>query len=437
MAGSSNPAQPIVVTGLGVTCAAGDCPVTLWNNVAAGMSPAIRFADPAVPESPAIPACVVAGEAAESVKLRRSHKFDRCVRLALEASGQAFADAGLAAQTPEAARLGIIAGTSRGPMQKWTEMLNWLRSSARPLPPTLAANSTLACLSGALAMAFEAGGPCLTVSATCASGAHAIALAAQQLTLGTAEIMLAGGADAPLQDALIRQLLSTGILGSHADPRRACRPFDVTRDGTLLGEGAAFLVLETLSSARRRGARIYAELAGWGFGSDPVHCTAPREDGEGLFYVMTQALAWAGLSAEQIDYVNTHGTGTPLNDRLEVVSLRRLLGERLGEVPCSSTKPITGHCLGASPALEAVISVLALQHQCVPPTATCTELDPACPIDAVQNAARPAGLRVVMSNSLGFWGKNAALIFTGPPSIPSSGVGYYEHPNSPKFCSQP
>ncbi len=415
MAGSTGNAQPIVITGMGVTCAAGDCPAALWEAVVRGQSPAVRFADPGVPESPLIAACVVPGPALDAVKLRRSHKMDRCVRLALEAADQALADAGLSARRSDDAPLGIVVGTSRGPMQKWTEMLDWLRSSSRPLPPTLAANSTLACLSGALAMAFEATGPCLTVSATCASGADAIAVAAQQITLGTADVMLAGGADAPLQDALIRQLLSTGILGSHADPRRACRPFDVTRNGTLLGEGAAFLVLESLASARRRGARIYGQLAGWAFGSDPRYCAAPSEDGEGLLRVVTQALACAGLTAGQIDYVNAHGTGTPLNDRVEVESLRRLLGGRLAEVPCSSTKPITGHCLGASPALEAVISVLALHHQCVPPTANTVELDPACPIDAVTGAARPASLRLVLSNSLGFWGKNAALLFTRPP----------------------
>jgi 3-oxoacyl-(acyl-carrier-protein) synthase len=341
--------------------------------------------------------------------------MDRCVRLALEAADQALADADLLSQSSEATSLGIVVGSSRGPMQKWTEMLDWLRASSRPLPPTLAANSTLACLSGSLALAYKARGPCLTVSATCASGAYAIAVAAQQILLGTAEVMLTGGVDAPLQDAIIRQLLSTGILGSHADPRRACRPFDVSRDGTLLGEGAGFLVLESLAAARRRGARIYAQLAGWAIGSDPWYCSAPREDGEGLLQVMNQALALAGLTGDQIDYINAHGTGTRLNDRVEVVSLCRLLGERIKEVPCSSTKPITGHCLGASPALEAVISVLALQHQSVPPTANCAELDPDCPIDAVPASARPTPLRVVMSNSLGFWGKNASLLFTCPP----------------------
>jgi 3-oxoacyl-[acyl-carrier-protein] synthase II len=411
---AANDASAVLVTGMGVASAAGSCPAALWDNVALGRSPAVTYADARVPDSPPIPACVVPGPGADSVPLRRSHKMDRCVQLALEAAGQAVADADLPSRGPAAAALGIVAGTSRGPMGKWTEMLDMTRTSRRPLPPTLAANSTLACVSGALAMAFEAAGPCLTISATCASGAYAIILGAQQILLGAAEVVLVGGTDAPLQDAIIRQVLSTGILGSHADPRRACRPFDVSRDGTLLGEGAAFLILESRASARRRGARVHAELAGWALGSDPSHCTSPREDGEGLLQTMQRALARARLGAEDIDYINAHGTGTPVNDRVEVVSMARLLGGRLGAVPCSSTKPITGHCLGASAALEAVISILALQHQCVPPTTNCDDLDPALNIDAVQAAARPASLRVVMSNSLGFWGKNASLIFTRP-----------------------
>lgn len=404
----------IVVTGMGVCSAAGNCPECLWDSVSAGRSPAIQFTDASVAESPSIPACVVERVNGETAKLRRSHKLDRSVLLALDAAGKAIADAQLQNQPVDRASFGIVAGTSRGPIQKWTQALQLLQDGSRPLPPTLAANSTLACLSGALAMAAEANGPCLTVSATCASGAHAIALAAQQIALGTADVMLAGATDAPLLDGVVRQLLSIGILGSHPDPRQACRPFDASRNGTLLGEGAAFLVLESLASARRRGVRIHAHLAGWALGSDHVSCTAPREDGEGLYQVMTRALRLARIDADQVDYINAHGTATRLNDRLEVVSLRRLLGDRLRSVPCSSTKPITGHCLGASPALEAVISILALQSQAGPPTATCNELDADCPIDVVAGSARSQPLRFVMSNSLGFWGNNASLIFARP-----------------------
>ena len=233
-------------------------------------------------------------------------------------------------------------------MRKWNESLELARSGRRQWPPSLAAHSTLDSLSGALSMTLGASGPCLTVSCTCASAAHAIALAAQQIMLGEAEVMIAGGADAPLHDAVIRQILATGILGSHADPRRACRPFDASRNGTLIGDGAAFLVLESLESARRRGVPVRARLVGWAMGADATHRTSPREDGEGLVRVMRRALRLARLGPEEIDYVNAHGTGTLLNDRIEALAMRTLLGDRLHRVACSSTKPVTGHCLGAS-----------------------------------------------------------------------------------------
>ena len=222
---------------------------------------------------------------------------------------------------------------------------------------------------------------------------------------------MAGGADAPLLDAMIRQILSTGILGSHSDPRRACRPFDATRNGTIIGEGAAFLVLESLDSARRRGVPVLARLMGWAMGADSSHRTSPRDDGEGLVRVMRNALGVAGLGAGEIDYVNAHGTGTPLNDKIESLAMRRLLGDRWHQVACSSTKPVTGHCLGASSALEAVITVLGLREQLAPPTANCLEPDPECSLDLVTDRARPMNMQVAMSNSLGFWGKNASLIF--------------------------
>jgi len=401
----------IVVTGMGVAAAAGHSPEVLWRAVVRGASPAVSYTDPTVPGSPTIPACVVPGPDEEARKRRSSRKLDRCVQLAHEAAVQAHTDAGLHTHTSDPSALGIMAGTSRGPIQKWTESLDLARSGRRELPPTLTANTTLDCVSGALSMALGAGGPCLTVSATCASAAHAIALAAQQIILGAAEIMVAGGADAPLQDAVIRQLLSTGILGSHADPRQACRPFDATRNGTLISEGAAFLVLESLESARRRGVPIRARLLGWAMGADARHRTSPRDDGEGLVQVMRRALCVAGLGAEEIDYVNAHGTGTPLNDRIEALAMRRLLGDRLRHVAFSSTKPVTGHCLGASAALEAVITVLCLQEQLAPPTANCREPDPECPLGLVTGRARPMEMQVAMSNSLGFWGKNASLIF--------------------------
>jgi 3-oxoacyl-[acyl-carrier-protein] synthase II len=405
--------EPIVVTGMGVLCAAGDSPAALWETVAAGTSPAAWFRDSTAAGSPPIPACQVSGPIAIDALVRHAGRMDRTVQLALAAANRAILDAGLDRDRPDPTRLGVIAGTSRGPMQKWSELIGLVRDApSRRLPPSLGANTTLACLSGALSVAFEAGGPCLTVSSACASSAHAVVVAAQQIQLGMADVMLVGGADAPLYDHMIRQIVSLGLLGSHEDPRRACRPFDVTRDGTLLGEGSGFLVLESLASAVRRRVEPHAILAGWALGSDHAHCASPTENGEGLVHVMTRSMDLAGLKPEDIDAINLHGTGTKLNDRLEAIAMRRVFGERLDEIPSSSTKPITGHCLGGSAALEAVISILALHHQAVPGTANCAELDPECAINLVRGTAVPTPLRTVMSNSLGFWGNNASLLFT-------------------------
>jgi 3-oxoacyl-(acyl-carrier-protein) synthase len=408
-----NTRTAIAVTGLGVS-AGGDNPETLWENAAAGRSPAVWFGDTRVRARPTVPACLVKQITDTGLTMRRSHKMDRCVQLALAAAGQALADAHLATPLANARRVGIVTGTSRGPAGKIAEMVaagSQQEAARGDFAPTLTANTSFGGLSGALAMATGARGPSFTTSATCASGAFAIAQAAQQIVLGTADIMLAGGTEAPFVHPFVPQLMSTGILGTNADPRLACRPFHVERNGTVLGEGAAFLVLESLASARRRGVPVHALLAGWGFAAEPCDPTCCPRDGEGLVQVMSQALAMAELDVGEIDYINAHGTATRLNDPLEVLALQRLWGERLAHVPISSTKPITGHCLGAVAALEAVIAVHALKRQSVPPTANCTQRDPQCPIDAVPGVARDARLQVVMSNSLGFWGYHASLIF--------------------------
>ncbi|MFM7102092.1 MAG: beta-ketoacyl-[acyl-carrier-protein] synthase family protein, partial [Verrucomicrobiota bacterium] len=263
---------------------------------------------------------------------------------------------------------------------------------------------------------FGLRGPSATVSASCASAALAIGMAAEQIVLGKAELMLAGGAEAPLVPAVLAPLEAAGILGSQEDPARACRPFDRTRNGLCPGEGAAFLVLESADSAARRGVRPLARLSGWGSALDAAGRTGVEESGEGLEEVVGQALAWAGWERESLDYVNTHGTGTRLNDAVEARALARFLGERSGVVPCSSTKPVTGHCLGATPALEALLCLGALRHQRVPPTANCLQPDPGCALDLVTGQARAATLRRVLSTAHGFWGYHGALLFSAVPT---------------------
>jgi 3-oxoacyl-(acyl-carrier-protein) synthase len=279
-------------------------------------------------------------------------------------------------------------------------------------PPSWSANSTFACVSGALAQAFKLKGPGATISATCASAAFAIGLAAEQILLGKADAMIVGGTEAPLHLAVLAQLHAAGVLGFHADARLTCRPFDANRNGLALGEGSAFLILESARAAAARKATAFAKLAGWSFSLDDSGRTGVHEDGSGLRQVMQQALQSAGLDAGQIDYLNAHGTGTKMNDAAEACAIKKLFGDRAAFLPCSSTKPITGHCLGATPAIEAVLCIEALRRQQIPPTANCSRPDPLCPINLQSFSAPSAKLTNVMSNSLGFWGYHAALIFS-------------------------
>lgn len=402
---------PLVVTGCGVCSAAGLSPHELWKTALGAQSPAVwrEFPLPGGPRRLAVCAVPDAGLAdAGDARLRR---MDRSARLAWHAAAAALRAAGLADRRDDPV-LGVIVGTSRGPAGRLAEAC--ARLAARRLPPTWAADSTPASLSGLIARRARARGPGLTVAAACASGAVALGLAAEQLLLGQADVMLAGAADAPLTPLVVAQLEAAGVLGSHPDPALTCRPFDETRNGLCLGEGAAFLVLETAEGAARRGARPLARLAGWGMTVDDSGRTGIRDGAPGLVTAMRRALAAAGLPPEAVDHVNAHGTGTPLNDAAEAAALREVFGARAASLPCVSTKPITGHCLGATPALEAVLVLEALARQIIPPTANCHRPDPACSLHVQPLRPAPAVLHHVMSNSLGFWGHHASLIFSRP-----------------------
>lgn len=331
--------------------------------------------------------------------------------LALAAAQQAWSASGL--ETFPSERVGLILGTARGPAGQWLEAAR--AAPGRALRPSLAASTTLASLSGVLSLRFHLRGACHVVSASCVSGALAMAAAAQELLLGNLDAVLAGGVEAPCYAEVLGPMRSAHLLASHAEAAKACRPFDRDRNGMVPGEGSAFLALERGESARRRGAPILARLAGWATTADGRARTAGDPEGAGLRRAIEQALQRAQLGVDAIDYVNAHGTGTRLNDRLEVAALRRIFGDRLARLPCSSTKPITGHCLGASPAIEAVICVTALEQQVVPPTANCHDLAPDCaPLDPVAEGPRAGCLRSVLSVSQGFWGNNAALVFCPP-----------------------
>jgi 3-oxoacyl-[acyl-carrier-protein] synthase II len=266
--------------------------------------------------------------------------------------------------------------------------------------------------SAVVSITYGLRGPNMSVATACATGNNALGEAAEMIRRGAADVMVAGGAEAAILPLVIAGFGVMGALSTYnEDPPRASRPFDAQRDGFVTGEGAAVLVLEAYDHALARGATILGELLGYGTSADAYHISSPSEGGEGAVRAMQAALDNAGLTAEAIDYINAHGTSTPLNDRSETAALKQLLGERAYEVPLSSTKAIHGHLLGAAGALEAIISLKALAEGCIPPTANYEHPDPDCDLDFVPNVARAADLRVVMSNSFGFGGHNAVLIF--------------------------
>jgi 3-oxoacyl-(acyl-carrier-protein) synthase len=403
--------NPVVVTGMGCVSAAGSSTAALWEAAAAGRSTAAWRDFQMGPEPSRFAVCTAGELDVSQVEFYRPRTMDRSTQMAWLAANQAWQQAQLAGDY-SLAQIGMVAGSSRGPLGKIHETFNALGQPK--YPPSLSANSAFGSLGGMLAQTFKLKGPGATLSATCASAAFAIGFAAEQILLGKADVMLAGGAEAPLQPVMLAQLHSAGVLGSHDEAQRTCRPFDATRNGTVPGEGSAFLVLESASSAAHRGIRPLAFLAGWATNLSDSGRTGVNEDGTDLLQAMRQALQMAGLDPNQIDYVNAHGTGTKLNDLAEARAIRQLFGDLAATVPCSSTKPVTGHCLGATSALEAVIAIEAMRHQMIPPTANCQEPDPYCLINAEPLTARPAMISTVMSNSLGFWGFHASLIFSKP-----------------------
>jgi len=276
--------------------------------------------------------------------------------------------------------------------------------------PTLSAQSSMGSLTGTLAQYFGLKGPGAVISATCASAAFAIGFAAEQILLGNADAMLVGGAEAPLHAVVLAQLQASGVLGSHEHASQTCRPFDATRNGMLLGEGAGFLVLERLGA--RPDAKPLARLTGWSMTIESSGRTGMHEDGSSVVRSMQQAMELAQLSPREIGYVHAHGSGTVLNDSAEAAALAKIFVER--GVPCSSTKPLTGHCLGATPALGAVLCIEALRRQKLPPAINCAQPDPHCPVQLVTSETqRP--ITSVLSNAIGFWGYHSSMIFSAEP----------------------
>ncbi len=403
----------VVVTGLGAISPLGIGVEENWRRVVAGESgigPITKFDASHLPVR-------IAGEvkgfsAEEFMDRKLVSRVDVFIQYAIAASRMALADAGL----PErdlGPRVGVIIGVGMGGMgvvEQYTLILRergWRRVTPFFIPmviPNMAA--------GQVAILFGAEGPNTAVCTACAAGNHAIGEAFRLIREGLADIMICGGTESLITPLSVSGFAVMKALSTRNDePERASRPFDARRDGFVMAEGCGILVLEDLEHARARGARIYAELVGYGLTADAHHMTAPHPEGEGAARCMEMALKDAGLSPEEIDYINAHGTSTPLNDAAETKAIKRVFGEHAYRLAVSSTKSMTGHLLGGAGGIEAVFTVKTVHEDLIPPTINYEEPDPECDLDYVPNQARPMRVRAAMSNAFGFGGTNAVLVF--------------------------
>lgn len=405
----------VVVTGSGVISPLGNDTGQFWKNLVAGVSgagPITRF-DAAGLETRF--ACEVKGFTTEGIVDRKDAKrMDRFVQYAVVASHEAIRSAGLDLGTVDLERVGVILGSGIGGMETFEAQHRIMieRGPGRVSPffiPMMISDMA----AGQVSIQFGLKGPNFCTVSACASGAHAIGEALRLLRAGDADVILAGGTEATITPMALSGFGNARTLSTrNDDPQRASRPFDQDRDGFVIGEGAGVIVLETEDHARRRGAPLLCELNGYGASADAFHMTAPSTDGDGAARAMKRALDDAGLPADEVQYINAHGTSTPTGDPVEVAAVKRVFGEHARKLMMSSTKSMTGHLLGAAGGLEAVVTALILARGIVPPTINLENADPQCDLDFVPNQARAQRVKAALSNSFGFGGHNVTLAMT-------------------------
>lgn len=410
---SDRPTRRVVVTGLGLVTPLGTGVEKTWNALCAGESGIRRITrfDPAGYDAQ------IAGEVtdfdpARFIEKKEIKKMDTFIHYAVGAAQLAVEDAGLKVAPEEATKVGVYIGSGIGGLGSIEHYHDVLKEKGPGrVSPFFIPMTIINLASGQVAIRIGAKGPNACAVTACATGNHCIGDAYRLIQRGDADVMVAGGAEAAVTPLGVAGFASAKALSFRNDePTRASRPFDKDRDGFVLGEGAGVVVIEELEHARRRGARIYGEVAGYGMNSDAYHITAPPEEGEGAVRCMELALKDAGIGKEQIGYINAHGTST-MADAIETHAIKTVFGERAYGIPVSSTKSMTGHLLGAAGGIEAVFSILALFHGILPPTINLENPDPACDLDYVPNKARPVAIKAALSNSFGFGGVNACLIF--------------------------
>jgi len=405
----------VVITGIGMISPLGVGNDPTWRGLIEGRSGVHKITK----FDASAYACQIAGEVhgfnpEEWIEKKEVKKSDTFIHYAVAAAQMAITDSGIDSTKEDGDRFGVIIGSGIGGLPLIEEMHRKLleRGPSRISPffiPGLIVNLA----SGHISIRFNCRGPSSAPATACATGAHAIGDACKIIQRDEADLMFAGGSEAVITPLAVGGFSAMRALSTrNDDPEHASRPWDLTRDGFVMGEGAGVVLLEERERAIARGAKIYAELTGYGMSSDAYHITSPSEDGAGMSRVMQRALKDAGLGLNEIQYINAHGTSTPVGDRIETLAIKTVFGDQAYKIPVSSTKSMTGHLLGAAGGLEAAICALVIKHQILPPTINYETPDPDCDLDYVPNKARPAKVTNALSNSFGFGGTNASLILS-------------------------
>lgn len=413
-------ARRVVVTGMGVISPVGNSVAEAWSNVCAGKSGIGPIDTMDVSGfTTRFGGLVRDFDTDRYLGPKDTRKMDLFLQYGFAAGLDAFADSGLEVDAAAADRYGVLVGSGIGGLGVIEAGYDVYKAtgSSRKMSPFVVPGSIINMVSGHLSIRLGLKGPNLAVVTACTTATHALGLAARLIGWGEADAMLAGGAEKSSTPTGLGGFCSARALSQRNDaPEQASRPWDRGRDGFVLADGATVMMLEELEHARRRGAHIYAELIGFGMSGDAFHMTAPPEDGEGAQRAMLHALEDAGLGADEIGYINAHATSTKLGDLAETIAIKHVFGDAAADIPCSSTKSMTGHLLGAAGGIEALFTILALRDQVVPPTINLDEPDEGCDLDYVPHTAREIkDLRYAMSNSFGFGGTNGTLVFARAP----------------------
>lgn len=404
----------VVITGMGMLSPLGNTVEESWENMMAGRSGITRITQFDASELPT----QIAGEvkdfvARDYMDFKEARRMSRASQLAVAAARMAVADAGLPERVPDSDRVGVLVGTAAGGMERaFAEIDAFNERGFRAVNPFGMTMFLCNMPTHHVSLTTGSTGPLSTIVAACATGTQTIGEGAEFIRRGAADMMFAGGVEGLIHSSAIAGFGAMRALSTHFndDPERASRPFDKDRDGFILAEGAAVVVLERLDKALARGARIYGEVLGHASSSDAYHVAAPDPEAKGAIRAMQWALDDAGLTPNDVDYINAHGTSTPVNDATETLAVKRLFGERAYQVPISSTKSAMGHAMGAAGTIESIFTLLGLGREIIPPTWNYETPDPECDLDYVPNAPRPAPIRIALKNSFGLGGQNACLV---------------------------